>query len=42
MVEDVRLSVEGQKPVDFYVRSGGMIPEPKDIMKKEREITGRG
>ncbi|MBP1919054.1 3-methyl-2-oxobutanoate dehydrogenase subunit VorB [Youngiibacter multivorans] len=42
MVEDVRLSVEGQKPVYFYGRSGGMIPEPKDIMKKVREITGRG
>lgn len=38
MVEDVRLSVEGRKPVHFYGRSGGMIPVPADILKKALEI----
>ena len=38
MVEDVRLSVEGRKPVHFYGRSGGMIPVPADILKKVLEI----
>ena len=42
MVEDVRLAVNGRKPVYFYGRSGGMIPAPKDILAKIREITGRG
>lgn len=40
MVEDVRLSVEGRKPVDFYGRSGGMVPHPNDILNKVKEIAG--
>lgn len=31
MVEDVRLAVNGAKPVYFYGRTGGMIPTPKEI-----------
>ncbi|MDW8800110.1 3-methyl-2-oxobutanoate dehydrogenase subunit VorB [Clostridium sp. A1-XYC3] len=40
MVEDVRLVANGRKPVDFYGRSGGMIPEPTDILDKVRTIVG--
>ena len=40
MVEDVRLSVEGRKPVHFYGRSGGMVPHPEDILNKVKEIVG--
>ena len=40
MVEDVRLSVEGRKPVYFYGRSGGMIPSPQEILDKVMEIVG--
>ncbi|WP_461206154.1 3-methyl-2-oxobutanoate dehydrogenase subunit VorB [Clostridium sp. DL1XJH146] len=40
MVEDVKLSVLGRKPVDFYGRSGGMIPHPEDILEKVKEIVG--
>ncbi len=40
MVEDVRLSVEGRKPVYFYGRSGGMIPSPQEILDKAMEIVG--
>ncbi|MFT5875589.1 MAG: 2-oxoglutarate ferredoxin oxidoreductase subunit alpha [Clostridium sp.] len=40
MVEDVRLSVEGRKPVYFYGRSGGMVPHPEDILNKVKEIVG--
>ncbi|MBU3142739.1 3-methyl-2-oxobutanoate dehydrogenase subunit VorB [Clostridium sp. CF012] len=40
MVEDVRLSVEGRKPVHFYGRSGGMVPTPEAILDKVREIVG--
>ncbi len=38
MVEDVRLAVNGAKPVDFYGRSGGNVMTPEDIVayiKKE-------
>ena len=34
MVEDVRLSVEGRKPVYFKGRMGGMIPSPEDIFNE--------
>lgn len=33
MVHDVRLSVEGKKPVKFFGRSGGKIPEPVEIVE---------
>ncbi len=35
MLEDVRLAVAGQAPVDFYGRMGGVVPMPDEI---EREI----
>lgn len=38
MVEDVRLTVEGRKPVYFTGRMGGMIPTQKDILAKVEEI----
>lgn len=34
MVEDVRLSVNGRVPVEFYGRLGGMVPNPKEIVNK--------
>jgi len=40
MVEDIRLAVEGRKPVAFYGRSGGVVPHPTDILNKVKEIIG--
>lgn len=40
MVEDVRLAANGRKPVDFYGRSGGMVPDPAGIFKKVESIVG--
>lgn len=40
MVEDVRLSVNGKKPVDFFGRTGGMVPTPAEILTKVKEIVG--
>ena len=40
MVEDVKLAVLGRKPVGFYGRSGGMIPEPAAILAKIKEMVG--
>lgn len=40
MVEDVRLAVNGQKPVHFYGRTGGMVPTPEAILAKFKEILG--
>ena len=38
MVEDVRLSVNGKKPVYFYGRTGGIVPEPKEIISYVKSI----
>lgn len=38
MVEDVRLSVNGKRPVHFYGRMGGMIPAQTEILDKIKEI----
>jgi pyruvate/2-oxoacid:ferredoxin oxidoreductase alpha subunit len=31
MVEDVRLTLDGRVPVEFYGRSGGNVPAPDEI-----------
>ena len=40
MVEDVRLAVEGRKPVNFYGRTGGMIPSPEEICDEVEKYLG--
>lgn len=40
MVEDVRLSVNGRAAVNFFGRSGGMVPTPAEILAKVKEIVG--
>lgn len=41
MVEDVRLAVNGSKPVHFHGRTGGNLPTQKEILDKIRAIVGR-
>jgi pyruvate/2-oxoacid:ferredoxin oxidoreductase alpha subunit len=36
MVEDVRLAVEGNCPVEFYGRLGGMVPSAEEIVDRVR------
>jgi len=38
MVEDVRLAVNGKRPVYFHGRMGGMLPTQKEILDKIKEI----
>ncbi|MCQ2481971.1 MAG: 3-methyl-2-oxobutanoate dehydrogenase subunit VorB [Clostridia bacterium] len=42
MVEDVRLAVNGQKPVYFHGRMGGNLPTQKEILDKIIEIHNGG
>ena len=37
MVEDVRLAVNGKKPVYFYGRNGGMVPDQDAIMQQAKQ-----
>jgi len=41
MVEDVKLSVNGKRPVYFHGRMGGMIPTQQEILDKIKEILGK-
>ncbi len=40
MVDDVKLVVNGQKPVHFYGRTGGIIPTPAEVVSKIKQILG--
>ncbi len=40
MVEDVRLAVNGKKPVHFYGRTGGMVPAPEEIFEEIVKLGG--
>jgi 2-oxoisovalerate ferredoxin oxidoreductase alpha subunit len=41
MVEDVRLAVEGRRPVEFYGRTGGNVPSAEDVLAVVRNIIQR-
>ena len=41
MVEDVRLSVNGKRPVYFYGRMGGMIPTQQEILDEIKQILNK-
>lgn len=38
MIEDVRLALNGKKPVYFHGRMGGMLPTQQEILDKIKEI----
>lgn len=40
MVEDVRLAVNGRADVQFFGRTGGVVPTPNEILAKIEEIGG--
>jgi pyruvate/2-oxoacid:ferredoxin oxidoreductase alpha subunit len=37
MVEDVRLTLEGKRPVEFYGRVGGNVPGVEELLAKIEE-----
>ncbi|MDX1358020.1 MAG: 3-methyl-2-oxobutanoate dehydrogenase subunit VorB [Clostridia bacterium] len=41
MVEDVRLAVNGKKPVHFYGRTGGNLPTQKEILDEIKRVLGK-
>ena len=40
MVDDVRLAVNGEKPVFFFGRTGGIIPSPAEVLGEIQKIMG--
>ena len=41
MVDDVRLVVIGRKPVEFFGRTGGVIPTPAEVLDQIRALAGK-
>ncbi len=40
MIEDVKLAVNGKAEVEFFGRTGGIVPTPKEILNKIIELGG--
>jgi len=40
MIEDVRLAVNGAAPVEFFGRTGGVVPTSEEIFEKIVEVSG--
>ena len=40
MVDDVRLAVNGSVPVAFFGRTGGVIPQPVEIVEAVKKMAG--
>jgi len=40
MVDDVRLAVNGRKPVRFFGLTGGLVPTPAQVLEEIRKIKG--
>jgi 2-oxoglutarate ferredoxin oxidoreductase subunit alpha len=38
MVDDVRLAVNGKKPVEFFGRTGGVIPTPAEVLAEIKKL----
>ena len=38
MIEDVRLALQGSRPIYFHGRMGGMLASPEEVMEKVKEI----
>lgn len=41
MVDDVRLAVEGRRPVAFFGRAGGIIPTPAEVLDVIEHLIGQ-
>ena len=40
MVEDLRLAVNGERPVYFYGRTGGVVPTAEEILERIEILAG--
>ena len=40
MIEDIERCLKGQREIDFYGRTGGIVPTPNEVKDKIREMLG--
>jgi len=38
MIDDVKLATQGERPVHFYGRSGGMVPSPEEVCRELKRL----
>lgn len=38
MIEDVKLALDCRLPVEFYGRTGGVIPKPSEILEQIKTL----
>ena len=38
MIEDVKLATEGKVPIEFYGRTGGVMPKVNEIIEKAKNM----
>ncbi len=40
MIDDIRLAINCSKPVEFYGRTGGVIPTPAEVLAEIKKVGG--
>ncbi len=40
MVEDVERIIQGKKPIDFFGRTGGIVPSPDEVKEQVKKLLG--
>ena len=40
MIEDIKLAINCSKPVEFFGRTGGVIPTPVEVLEEIKKIGG--
>jgi 2-oxoglutarate ferredoxin oxidoreductase subunit alpha len=38
MIDDVKLSLEGKRPIHFYGRTGGIVPSPEEVCEQAKKL----
>ena len=41
MLDDVKIALEGAKPVSFIGKAGGIVPTPRDVADAAKKALGR-
>lgn len=41
MVDDVKLIINGRRPVSFFGRTGGIIPTPAEVLEEIKKLAGK-
>ena len=40
MIDDVKLSIDCSRPVEFFGRTGGIIPTPAEVLENIKKLAG--